>query len=290
MGAHSDLWNPARARLVHACRRAWAGSRRWRRSAPPSTGSAPFVRSSHSASASSRTFRSICGLHDSSASLLPHLKARKPPFTVVSTGTWVILFAVGGDIRKARSAPRHAGECQRLRSSRSPAAASWAAANSISSPAGNLAAPGEADIDRVLTQDVMALPTFVDGVGPFPNVQGSLVRRSCHAVAGRAQRRREPLRRPGHGGVDCRGRRRRRPGHRRGAVRRAIRSTARRSPRSAGYPVEPSDAGTGTTLGAVLLATGELPERPAPPPVAPLSHAALPTYVAAWRKAAGSRA
>lgn len=37
-----------------------------------------------------------CGIHDSNASLLPHLVAREPPFSVVSTGTWVIAMAVGG--------------------------------------------------------------------------------------------------------------------------------------------------------------------------------------------------
>ncbi len=31
----------------------------------------------------------------SNASLLPHLASRKPPFTIVSTGTWVILMAPG---------------------------------------------------------------------------------------------------------------------------------------------------------------------------------------------------
>ena len=36
-----------------------------------------------------------CGIHDSNASLLSHLVARKPPFSVVSTGTWVIAMAVG---------------------------------------------------------------------------------------------------------------------------------------------------------------------------------------------------
>lgn len=36
-----------------------------------------------------------CGLHDSNASLLPHLIRRKAPFSVVSTGTWIISFAVG---------------------------------------------------------------------------------------------------------------------------------------------------------------------------------------------------
>jgi sugar (pentulose or hexulose) kinase len=37
-----------------------------------------------------------CGIHDSNASLLSHLVARKPPFSVVSTGTWVIAMGVGG--------------------------------------------------------------------------------------------------------------------------------------------------------------------------------------------------
>ncbi|WP_299479425.1 FGGY-family carbohydrate kinase [uncultured Roseibium sp.] len=39
----------------------------------------------------------VCGLHDSNASLYPHLLRRTPPFSVVSTGTWVIALAVGGD-------------------------------------------------------------------------------------------------------------------------------------------------------------------------------------------------
>ena len=39
----------------------------------------------------------VCGIHDSNASLLPHLLGRAAPFSVVSTGTWVISMAVGGD-------------------------------------------------------------------------------------------------------------------------------------------------------------------------------------------------
>ena len=37
-----------------------------------------------------------CGIHDSNASLLPHVLHRKPPFSVVSTGTWVIVMTIGG--------------------------------------------------------------------------------------------------------------------------------------------------------------------------------------------------
>ncbi len=36
------------------------------------------------------------GIHDSNASLVPHLIDRHAPFGVVSTGTWVVVMAVGG--------------------------------------------------------------------------------------------------------------------------------------------------------------------------------------------------
>ncbi|KAA2315015.1 carbohydrate kinase [Pseudooceanicola sediminis] len=38
-----------------------------------------------------------CGIHDSNASLYPHVAARRGAFSVVSTGTWVVVMAVGGD-------------------------------------------------------------------------------------------------------------------------------------------------------------------------------------------------
>jgi len=37
-----------------------------------------------------------CGIHDSNASLYPHLLKRPAPFSVVSTGTWVIVLSIGG--------------------------------------------------------------------------------------------------------------------------------------------------------------------------------------------------
>lgn len=43
-----------------------------------------------------RDIKVACGIHDSNASLYPHLIRRKPPFSVVSTGTWVIALAIGG--------------------------------------------------------------------------------------------------------------------------------------------------------------------------------------------------
>lgn len=37
----------------------------------------------------------VCGIHDSNASLFPYLKSKSKPFSVVSSGTWVIAMAVG---------------------------------------------------------------------------------------------------------------------------------------------------------------------------------------------------
>ncbi|MEX3016421.1 FGGY-family carbohydrate kinase [Gymnodinialimonas hymeniacidonis] len=37
-----------------------------------------------------------CGVHDSNASLLPHLLTRTAPFSVVSTGTWIIAMTIEG--------------------------------------------------------------------------------------------------------------------------------------------------------------------------------------------------
>ncbi len=56
--------------------------------------------------------RVICGAHDSNASLVPHLVSRREPFTVISTGTWVIIMAIGG---KGQLDPKAdmLGQCRR---------------------------------------------------------------------------------------------------------------------------------------------------------------------------------
>ncbi|MEP1588791.1 MAG: FGGY-family carbohydrate kinase [Tateyamaria sp.] len=39
----------------------------------------------------------VCGIHDSNASLYPHLLSQSGAFSVVSTGTWVIVMSMGGN-------------------------------------------------------------------------------------------------------------------------------------------------------------------------------------------------
>lgn len=40
----------------------------------------------------------LCGIHDSNASLYPHILTQKAPFSVVSTGTWVIVMSIGSSV------------------------------------------------------------------------------------------------------------------------------------------------------------------------------------------------
>ncbi|MCJ9749521.1 FGGY-family carbohydrate kinase [Neorhizobium sp. BETTINA12A] len=111
-----------------------------------------------------------CGIHDSNASLLAHLVGREPPFAVVSTGTWVINFAVGGDLDhldpqrdvlanvdaygRAVPSSRFMGgrEFEMLTAELGPL-----------SPEAALAA-----IPHVIEKGLMLLPNVSGGSGPFP--------------------------------------------------------------------------------------------------------------------------
>lgn len=95
LGCHTDLWNPRKrdfSTLVDIMD--------WRPLFPPLKPAGAVLGPLHRGIAASTGLDPrtpvVSGIHDSNASLLPHLVDRKPPFTVVSTGTWVISMAVGG--------------------------------------------------------------------------------------------------------------------------------------------------------------------------------------------------
>ncbi|MEL7150853.1 MAG: FGGY-family carbohydrate kinase [Pseudomonadota bacterium] len=95
LGCHTDLWNPYDGRFSALPARLGIADR----IAPPRKPG--DVLGKLSVEVARRTGLSsetpvYCGVHDSNASLLSHLVARDPPFSVVSTGTWVIAMSVGG--------------------------------------------------------------------------------------------------------------------------------------------------------------------------------------------------
>jgi sugar (pentulose or hexulose) kinase len=95
LGCHTDLWNPHKREFSSLVDRM-----DWRRLFP-SLRDAGAVLGAVSPQVAAHAGIDpetpvVCGIHDSNASLLPHLTARKSPFAVVSTGTWVVAMAVGG--------------------------------------------------------------------------------------------------------------------------------------------------------------------------------------------------
>ena len=112
-----------------------------------------------------------CGIHDSNASLLPHLLGRQPPFTVLSTGTWVIVLAVGGDASALDA--RRDGLCNvDAFGNPVPSARFMGGREFDLLTGGHPQKPTQDDIRAVIDGGVMVRPTFVPGCGPFPDGKG----------------------------------------------------------------------------------------------------------------------
>lgn len=95
LGCHTDLWNPqAREFSSLVEREGWRARMAPVRAAGSRLG--PVTAAVAAATGLAPDTPVYCGIHDSNASLLPHLRRRTPPFAVVSTGTWVIAMAIGG--------------------------------------------------------------------------------------------------------------------------------------------------------------------------------------------------
>jgi sugar (pentulose or hexulose) kinase len=99
LGAHTDLWLPKEAEFSSLVTR-----QGWRDLFPPlrsAFDTLGFLKPEIAwIIGVEKPMPVACGIHDSNASLLPHLMARAAPFSVVSTGTWVIIFSVGADLAK----------------------------------------------------------------------------------------------------------------------------------------------------------------------------------------------
>jgi L-fuculokinase len=169
LGAHTDLWRPKERdlssmvdtlgwrRLFPPRRKAWDTLGMLKPEVAAVTGLSPDV-------------RIICGAHDSNASLVPHLISRRDPFTVISTGTWVIIMAVGGKGRLDPKADMLANVD--VRGEPVPTAR-FMGGREFSVLAGD--APVDADepaIADVIASGALALPAFSDQGGPFAERKG----------------------------------------------------------------------------------------------------------------------
>jgi sugar (pentulose or hexulose) kinase len=128
-----------------------------------------------------------CGIHDSNASLLPHLIDNEAPFAVVSTGTWVICFAVGGDLAHldpTRDALANVDAYGRaVPSSRFMGGREFEMLSAVIGSVDQTSV--DAALGAVIRKGMMLLPNVVDGSGPFP---GKRVRWLSDAEATPAER------------------------------------------------------------------------------------------------------
>jgi sugar (pentulose or hexulose) kinase len=170
IGAHTDLWNPYTSDFTSL-----VDKMGWRELVPP-IGSAfdilgmlkPDIADTTGLPADTPVFS---GIHDSNASLLTHLKADDPPFSVVSTGTWVICFSVGGKqvaLDEARDTLMNVNAFgDPVPSARFMGGRVFAMLGA--DPKAEITA---ADRDAVLDGRVMLLPAVPDDSGPFVGRKG----------------------------------------------------------------------------------------------------------------------
>ncbi len=107
-----------------------------------------------------------CGIHDSNASLLPHLLSRTSPFSVISTGTWIIAMTIGGTnppLDPAKDTLVNVNALGRP----VPSARFMGGREFEQIVAGVHVAPATEDVDDVLKRGIMLMPAVESSTGPF---------------------------------------------------------------------------------------------------------------------------
>jgi sugar (pentulose or hexulose) kinase len=184
LGAHTDLWTPAeRDYSALVDRSGWRGLFAPLRKSADCLG--PLLPDIAARTRLRPDITVYCGIHDSNASLLPHLIARQPPFAVVSTGTWVIAMSVGG--RAARLDPER-DTLINVNAFGDPVASArfmGGREHAILTEGLQECCTGD-DIAAVLARKIFLLPSVQAGSGPFPHRKAEWI---CHGAIRPGERR-----------------------------------------------------------------------------------------------------
>jgi L-fuculokinase len=165
LGCHTDLWVPLEARPS-----SMATANGFDRLMPPLKPPFAVLGSLKLEIAEKTSIVSTCkvltGIHDSNASLVPYLATRPGPFTVVSTGTWIVLLHVGGDL--AALDPT-ADMMANVDATGTPVAcAKFMGGREYAAIAGDAHLPADLAIAAdLIHKGIMAIPSFSQQGGPY---------------------------------------------------------------------------------------------------------------------------
>lgn len=167
LGCHTDLWNPWKADFSSL-----VDKMDWRRlmaSVRPARDRLGAILPALAAQTGLNPQTPVfSGLHDSNASLLPHLLSDMPPFSVVSTGTWVVSMAVGGSKVTLDPARDTLVNVNALRDP-VPSARFMGGREFSVLTQGQSEDWNEDDVAAVLARKALLLPSTQQGSGPFPH-------------------------------------------------------------------------------------------------------------------------
>lgn len=171
LGCHTDLWDPWQGQLSPLAKVLGLEGRiaPARRADEVLGGVTPEAAAATGIPAGTPV---AVGIHDSNASLYPHLLGRSGPFAVVSTGTWVVCMAIGGGTAALDPARDVLVNVNAL-GQPVPSARFMGGREYEIIRAGSTAVPEDADRAAVLGQRTMLLPSVQPGCGPYPGRQAS---------------------------------------------------------------------------------------------------------------------
>jgi sugar (pentulose or hexulose) kinase len=181
LGCHSDLWNPHRRTFSSlVAKQGWEKKFAPVRMAGERLGA---VLPELSARLGLKAGVPVhCGIHDSNASLYPHLLQRQAPFSVVSTGTWVIAMSIGG---RAASLDAARDCLLNVNAFGDPVpSARFMGGREFSTLVEGKEDCTDAHFADVLDSGVMLLPSVQQGSGPFPHREHSWIGNEAELTPG----------------------------------------------------------------------------------------------------------
>ena len=168
LGAHSDLWQPLESNFSSlAQRRRWSDLFPSLRAAGDRLG--PLRPEITAKTGLPATCEVACGIHDSNASWLWHLRKVRAgaDLTVISSGTWTIVMKSRADLGRLRETRDMLANVDVFGAPVATARFMGGREYSAVMAGRSMATPTVEDLRRVVARGAMALPAFAEAGGPF---------------------------------------------------------------------------------------------------------------------------